>query len=145
MSDNIKKSEILYQIRIDLEKSRAFILRSQGITKNTPKLKKVFDKYNAELICQYDAFKDFVDACEKDNNTDFALYRWTKDTISKKEKIEKYTKSFTIYLNDNQLYEKSLADALELELKSINCPSILKIYKYDSNPANNPQPPKKYH
>ena len=145
MSDNINNPKILYQIRIDLEKSRASDVRSQGITKNTPKLKGVFDKYNAKLICQYDAFKGFVDACEKDNNTDFALYRWTKDTISKKEKIEKYTKSFTVYLNDNQLYEKNLADALELELKSINCASILKIYKYDSNPANNPQPPKKYY
>jgi len=145
MSDNKEELRILYQIRIDFEKSRASTVRSQGITKKTPKLKKIFDKYNAQLICQYDAFKGFVDACEKDNNTDFALYRWTKDTISKKEKIEKYTKSFTVYLNDNQLYEKSLADALELELKSINCASILKIYKYDSNPANNPQPPKKYH
>ena len=145
MSDNKEELRILYQIRIDFERSRASIVRSQGITKKTPKLKKIFDKYNAQLICQYDAFKGFVDACEKDNNTDFALYRWTKDTISKKEKIEKYTKSFTVYLNDNQLYEKSLADALELELKSINCASILKIYKYDSNPANNPQPPKKYH
>ena len=144
MSDNKEELRILYQIRIDFEKSRASTVRSQGITKKTPKLKKIFDKYNAQLICQYDAFKGFVDACEKDNNTDFALYRWTKDTISKKEKIEKYTKSFTVYLNDNQLYEKSLADALELELKSINCASILKIYKYDSNPANNPQPPKKY-
>ena len=145
MSDNTQKLKILYQIRIDFEKSRASVVRSEGITKKNPKLKEVLDKYNAKLICQYDAFKAFVDECEKDNNTDFALYKWTKDTISKKEKIEKYTKSFTVYLNDNQLYEKNLADALELELKSINCASILKIYKYDSNPANNPQPPKKYY
>jgi len=145
MSDNTQKLKILYQIRIDFEKSRASVVRSEGITKKNPKLKEVLDKYNAKLICQYDAFKAFVDECEKDNNTDFALYKWTKDTISKKEKIEKYTKSFTVYLNDNQLYEKSLADSLELELKSINCASIIKIYKYDSNPANNPQPPKKYH
>ena len=142
----IKSEEVfLYQIRVDLEKEFAKKIRNNGLNAKYPKLRKIFEKYNANLICQYDAFKAFLNECEKDGNTDFPLYKWTKDTISKKEKKEKYIKSFTIYVNNEQLYEKGKADGLEKELKLLNCAKIKKIYKYDSNPSNNPQPPKKYY
>ncbi len=39
---------------------------------------------------------------------------------------------------------KKIADYLESEIKKLNEKRILKISKYNSDPKNNPQPPKKY-
>ena len=40
--------------------------------------------------------------------------------------------------------KKKTADYLESEIKKLNEKRILKISKYNSDPKNNPQPPKKY-
>ena len=53
-------------------------------------------------------------------------------------------KSFTIYVKSEQLYKKDVANRIEKKLLNLNCECILKVNKYDSNPKNNPQPPKKY-
>ena len=74
----------------------------------------------------------------------YVLYKWTKDTIENNVKKKKYLKSFTVYVNGAQLYEKKTADYLESEIKKLNEKRILKISKYNSDPKNNPQPPKKY-
>ena len=50
-------------------------------------------------------------------------------------------KSFTIYIEKEQLYSKDIADRLEKKILSLDCSCIL-VSKYDSNPKNNPQPPK---
>ena len=96
------------------------------------------------MICQFDAFNSIVLECEKENNTNNALYKWTKDTIDNDIKKKKYLKSFTIYVNGEQLYKKKIADYLENEITKLNERNILKINKYNSDPKNNPQPPKKY-
>tara|TARA_Y100000589_G_C27129723_1_gene620059 strand:+ start:1068 stop:1505 length:438 start_codon:yes stop_codon:yes gene_type:complete len=145
MTNEDINNELLYQLRIDFNKTVADDIRTLGILQKLPKLGNVLLKHNAILICQYDAFKGFVDECEQNNNIDFPLYKWTKYTINQKKKKEKYLKSFTIYIEHNQLYSKDKADRLEAELKSLNCEYILKISKYDSNPKNSPQPPKKYY
>ena len=75
---------------------------------------------------------------------DTVLYKWTKDTIENKDKKIKYMKSFTIYVKSEQLYKKDVANRIEKKLLNLNCECILKVNKYDSNPKNNPQPPKKY-
>ena len=49
-----------------------------------------------------------------------------------------------MYVNGEQLYKKKTADYLESEIKKLNEKRILKISKYNSDPKNNPQPPKKY-
>ena len=58
------------------------------------KLNKYIDaillKVDAELICQFDAFNNVVIECEKENNTNNALYKWTKDTIENNVKKKKY-------------------------------------------------------
>jgi hypothetical protein len=72
------------------------------------------------------------------------LYRWTKDTVQNENKKKKYLKSFTVYIEQSQLYEKAKADKVESEIKLLNIKKILKINKYNSDPKNNPQPPKKY-
>ena len=137
-------NELLYQVRLDVTEDIAQEVRNKNYYKLNEYIDAILLKVNAELICQFDAFNNFVIECEKENNTNNALYKWTKDTIENNIKKIKYLKSFTIYVNGNQLYEKKTADYLESEIKKLNEKKILKINKYNSDPKNNPQPPKKY-
>tara|TARA_B100000886_G_C20410850_1_gene486945 strand:+ start:1004 stop:1426 length:423 start_codon:yes stop_codon:yes gene_type:complete len=135
---------LLYQVRLDLSDEIAHEVRNKNYDKLNEYIGEVLLKVNAELICQYDAFNNFLLECEKENNTNNPLYKWTKDTIENSFKKIKYLKSFTIYVNGEQLYDKKTADYLVNEIKKLNEKKILKINKYDSDPKNNPQPPKKY-
>ena len=137
-------SELLYQVRLDVTEDIAQEVRNKNYYKLNKKIDEILLKVDAELICQFDAFNSFVIECEKENNTNNALYKWTKDTIENNVKKKKYLKSFTVYANHAQLYEKKTADYLESEIKKLNEKKILKISKYNSDPKNNPQPPKKY-
>ena len=137
-------SELLYQVRIDVTEDIAQEVRNKSYFKLNEYIDAILLKVDAELICQFDAFNNFVIECEKENNTNNALYKWTKDTIENSLKKKKYLKSFTVYVNGEQLYEKKTADYLESEIKKLNEKRILKISKYNSDPKNNPQPPKKY-
>ena len=137
-------SELLYQVRLDVTEDIAQEVRNKNYYKLNEYIDAILHKVDAELICQFDAFNNFVIECEKENNTNNALYKWTKDTIENSLKKKKYLKSFTVYVNGEQLYEKKTADYLESEIKKLNEKRILKISKYNSDPKNNPQPPKKY-
>ena len=137
-------SELLYQIRLDISEDISEEVRNKNYDKLNTSIKSILLKVNADLICQFDAFNNFVLECEKENNTNNALYKWTKDTIENDIKKKKYLKSFTIYVNGEQLYKKKIADYLENEITKLNEKNILKINKYNSDPKNNPQPPKKY-
>ena len=137
-------SELLYQVRIDVTEDIAQEVRNKSYFKLNEYIDAILLKVDAELICQFDAFNNFVIECEKENNTNNALYKWTKDTIENNVKKKKYLKSFTVYVKEEQLYEKKTADYLESEIKKLNEKKILKINKYNSDPKNNPQPPKKY-
>ena len=138
------KNKILYQLRIDFDEKAAKDLISSKSINSCEELSSVLEEENAELICQYEAFSLFVKECEQNNLTSTPLYKWTKDTIENKDKKIKYMKSFTIYVKSEQLYKKDVANRIEKKLLSLNCECILKVNKYDSNPKNNPQPPKKY-
>ena len=137
-------SDLFYQIRVDVIEDIAEEVRNKNYNKLNDNIDAILDKVKGELVCQFDAFNNFVLQCEKENNTDNALYRWTKDTIQNDEKKKKYLKSFTVYVKGEQLYDKNIADYLENEIKKLNEKKILKINKYNSDPKNNPQPPKKY-
>ena len=137
-------SELLYQVRLDVTEDIAQEVRSKNYNKLNDYIDSILLKVNGELICQFDAFNNFVIECEKEKNTNNALYKWTKDTIENNIKKKKYLKSFTVYVNGEQLYEKKIADYLENEITKLNEKKILKINKYNSDPKNNPQPPKKY-
>ena len=137
-------SELLYQVRLDVTEDIAEEVRNKNYYKLNEYIDAILLKVDAELICQFDAFNNFLIECEKENNTNNALYKWTKDTIENSLKKKKYLKSFTVYVNGEQLYEKKTADYLESEIKKLNEKKILKISKYNSDPKNNPQPPKKY-
>ena len=137
-------SELLYQVRLDVTEDIAQEVRNKNYHKLNKNIDAILLKVDAELICQFDAFNNFVIECEKENNTNNALYKWTKDTIENSLKKKKYLKSFTVYVNGEQLYDKKIADYLESEIKKLKEKRILKINKYNSDPKNNPQPPKKY-
>ena len=137
-------SELLYQVRLDVSEDIAQEVRNKNYHKLNKNIDIILLKVGAELICQFDAFNNFVIECEEENNTNNALYKWTKDTIENKVKKKKYLKSFTVYVEGAQLYEKKVADYLESEIKKLSEKKILKVHKYNSDPKNNPQPPKKY-
>ena len=137
-------SELLYQVRFDVIKEIASEVRKKNYKKLNEKLSFILEEVKADLVCQYDAFKNFVLECEKENDVNNALYKWTKDTIENKVKKQKYLKSFTVYVEGEQLYEKKIADFLEYEIKKLNEKKIIKINKYNYDPKNNPQQTKKY-
>ena len=139
-----KQSKLLFQIRIDLSEEIAKNIRNKVNSEFSKKIGNILKKINAELICQYDAFSDFVLYCEKEGEINNPLYKWTKDTIENQNKKKKYLKSFTVYVKGTQLYDEKIADFLEEKIKNLNEKGILKINKYNSDPKNNPQPPKKY-
>jgi hypothetical protein len=97
------------------------------------------------MKCQYDAFADYVAEAEKQGTEGYPLYAWTKATIENPEKRAKYLKSFTLYVDGKAVYAKPLADALEAELKPlVGGKVITRLWKHDTNPANNPQVPSEY-
>ncbi len=136
---------LLYQIRIDVTEDEATQIREKGSSKLNLNLVSLLKKFNAKLVCQFDAFNGFVKECEQEGEINNPLYKWTKDTIADINKKNKYLKSFTIYVNENQLYDKKIADNIEKKLHDLGDKNILKINKYNSDPQNNPQPPKKYY
>lgn len=104
-------------------------------------------KHNAVLKNQYDAFADFCKDVEARGDTDTVLYRWTKDLLNNPKKKEQYATRFTIYADGGkEVYSKEVADALEADLQRyFENGMITKINKIDSNPANNPQAPARFH
>src|SRR5215475_6098229 len=73
----------------------------------------------------------------------YPLYEWTKTTIENPAKKEKYLKSFTLYVDGREVYAKEIADALAADLQPLARSGLItRLSKYDTNPANNPQPPK---
>ncbi len=105
-------------------------------------LTEILDKHNATLVCQFDAFAGYVAEAEKLGTDKYPLYEWTKETIEDPAKKAKYIKSFTLYVDDDEVYDKEKADALEADLKPmIDSKFIVRMSKIDTNPAKNPQPP----
>lgn len=134
-----------YQLRIQLTDELAPTARSNISDPRLAELYAILDSHDGALVCQYDAFAGYCHAAEADDITKYPLYKWTKATIDNPVKQTKYLKIFTIYVGGEEVYEKVRADALEKELQPLVGGSVItQLSKYDSNPANNPQPPKKY-
>ena len=75
------------------------------------------------------------------------LYLWTKETLQRPDIQQKYAKRFTVYAcGDQEVYEKTVADALEADLLALTGDEgmIEKVDKFDSDPAHNPQAPRKF-
>ena len=132
-----------YQVRLDLNDSRtAESARRKLSDPALAPLTDILAKHRAQLKCQFDAFAEYVAEAEEHGVQDYPLYEWTKATIENPAKKEKYLKSFTLYVEDHEVYAKEIADALEADLRPLASSGLItRLSKYDTNPANNPQPP----
>ncbi len=97
------------------------------------------------MKCQFDAFMEYVTEAEKQGIEAFPLYRWTKDTVEDPVKRKKHLEVFALCVNGKEIYPKHDADALESDLSALVDGVLIKhLAKYDTNPANNPQPPTRW-
>ena len=136
-------SQWQYQVRFDVNDSATAesvrrILRDPALAP----LFNILAEHRAALKCQFDAFAEYVATAEENGIENYPLYQWTKATIEDPAKKEKYLKSFTLYVDDREVYAKEIADALEADLQPVATSGLItRISKYDTNPANNPQSP----
>jgi hypothetical protein len=134
--------ELKYQLRLTLSDPFAKVARNHPDDPSIASLVQVLHRHDAALKCQYDAFADYVREAEAKGVEQYPLYAWTKKTVEDPVKEAKYTKSFTLYVDGEEVYERSKADALETELKPlVGGPIVVHMFRYNTDPAHNPQPP----
>ncbi len=135
----------MYQLRITMEPELARRARQVPDDAVLQPLPEILSKHDVTLKCQFDAFADYCAEAETNGVDEYPLYEWTKATIEDPVKEEKYTKSFTLYVNGDQVYAKDKADALMADLEPlVGGPVIATLNRHDTNPANSPQPPEKF-
>ena len=133
----------LYQIRIRVNDEMSSNLRKNKPSGLARQIKSLAKKHGTTLVCTYDAFVDYCREAESNSVEDYPLYAWTKQTIENPEKKQKHLKSFAFYRNNDQVYERALAETIYSELLPLaDNGTIDEVKLIDSNPANNPQPPK---
>ena len=133
----------LYQIRIKVSDKLSEDLRGMHELELSQAINRIANENGSRVVCTFDAFAEYCEEAEKNGIEHYELYHWTKSTIENPEKKSKHLKSFAFYEGDNQVYNKELAVAIQQSLKRLDSGNdILEINFIDSNPANNPQPPK---
>ena len=136
-------ADLKFQLRLTLTDEFAPLARNDPGHASISSLTDILRRHDALMKCQFDAFADYVNEAEDKGIKHFPLYAWTKKTIEDPAKQAKYTKSFTLYVGGNEVYDKGKADALEAELKPlVGGPIVAKMFRYDTDPAHNPQPPR---
>lgn len=131
-----------FQVRITAVPGLADALRAGSPYEGRDFLDAVLREYNASLKCQFDAFAGYVEEAEREGRERYPLYQWTKDTIGNPEKKAKYLKSFTVYVRGEEVYDGQTADSLYARLSALaDRVGIESVRRFDTNPANNPQPP----
>jgi hypothetical protein len=135
-------TEWKYQIRINLDHELAQAARFDPGSQRLKPLTDVLAKHRAELKCQFDLFAAYVAEAERAGAEEYPLYEWTRATIEDPQKKSKYVEVFSLYVDDEEVYPRDVADALETDLVPLVHSALIKrLSKHDSNPANNPQPP----
>ena len=134
----------LYQIRIKVSDKLSEDLRGMHELELSQAISSIANENGSRVVCTFDAFAEYCEEAEKNGIEHYELYHWTKSTIENPEKKSKHLKSFAFYEGNNQVYSKDLACSIEQSLKDLNSgDEIVEINLIDSNPANNPQPPKR--
>ena len=137
-------NEWLYQVRITLNQSFADDLRSDSNLDLSKEINKIARNHRTRPVCTLDGFLDYVKEAEKNDIEEYPLYHWTKSVVDDPQKKIKHSKSFAFYFGDEQIYEKQRAQSLYNDLLELNDENKIEEIKIiDSNPRNNPQPPKK--
>ncbi|CAD6560513.1 hypothetical protein LMG27952_07151 [Paraburkholderia hiiakae] len=131
-----------FQVRIAVVPELADALRAGSPYKSQDLMEAVLREYNASLKCQFDAFADYVEEAEREGRGRYPLYQWTKDTIGNPAKKAKYLKSFAVYVHGEEVYDSETADSLYARFSALaDQVGIESVSRFDTNPANNPQPP----
>src|ERR1700692_3541780 len=137
-------NDLKFQLRVTLNDDFAQVARNNPGDVSISPLTDVLRRHDATLKCQFDLFADYVSEAQAGGIDKYPLYEWTKQTVDDPAKKAKYTKSFSLYVGGKEVYEKDEAEALEAELKPlVGGPIVAQMFKYDSDPAHNPQPPRK--
>jgi hypothetical protein len=136
--------DLKYQLRLTLNEGFAQMARKDPRNAAISPLPEILSRHDAQMHCQFDAFAGYVSEAEAHGTENYPLYEWTKKTIEDPAKEARYTKSFALYVGGDEVYAKDKADALEAELKPlVGGPIVAKMFKYDTDPAHNPQPPRR--
>ncbi|MDQ7982019.1 hypothetical protein QYH69_32870 [Paraburkholderia sp. SARCC-3016] len=131
-----------FQLRVSVSASLAAALRGDPSCAAHAALHDVLKRHGASMMCQYDAFAEYVEEAQRFGPEKYPLYEWTRDTIENPEKKAKYLETFTVYVGDEAIYDQQVADSLEAQLSGlVDREAIRSIARFDTNPANNPQPP----
>lgn len=131
-----------YQIRLNISDEFAEIARADPQNAALAPIGEILARRHAALRNQFDAFANYVAEAEKQGVEHFPLYKWTKATIEDPVKKAKHVKSFTIYVEGEEVYPRAVAEALEADLSPLVGRGVIeKLSKHDTNPANNPQAP----
>jgi hypothetical protein len=134
--------ELKYQLRLTLTDAFAQVARHHPDDPSLAPLTQLLGRHDAALKCQYDAFADYVKEAEAKGVEAYPLYAFTKKTVDDPAKETKYTKSFTLHVGGDEVYEKSTADALEAALKPlVGGPIVARMFRYDTDPAHSRHPP----
>ena len=134
-----------HQIRLRLAAESAATARRDSSAPALAPLPEILARHDAALVCQYDAFAGYVAEAERQGSGEYPLYAWTKATIEDPAKKAKYLRSFAVHAGGAEVYPAEKADALETELTPlVGGPVVAALTRHDTNPANNPQVPKRY-
>ena len=134
-----------FQIRLRLADAPAETARRDPSAPELAPLPEILARHDATLVCQFDAFAGYVAEAERQGVGGFPLYAWTRATIEDPMKKAKHLRSFTVHVGGAEVYSREAADALEAELKPhAGGPVVAALSRHDTNPANNPQIPKRY-
>lgn len=137
-----RETALQFQLRITVSPELADALRADPTCASHRALRDVLRKHDATLKCQFDAFADYVSEAEREGTENYPLYQWTRETIENPEKKAKYLRSLTVYVSGGEVYGKEVADSMENELlQLVHEDGIQRVSRFDTNPANNPQPP----
>ena len=134
-----------HQVRVRLADEAAETVRRDPSAREIAPLAEILRRHGAALVCQYDAFAAYVAEAERRGAAAFPLYAWTRATIEDPAKKAKYVRAFTVRVDGEEVYPEEAADALEADLRPLaGGPLVTAISRHDTNPANNPQVPKRY-
>ena len=134
-----------HQLRVRLGGDVAATARHDPTARTSAPLAEILRRHNARLVCQYDAFAAYVAEAERRGTDGFPLHAWTRATIEDPVKKAKYIRSFTVHVDGEEVYSAETADALEADLRPlVGGPLVTRMSRHDTNPANNPQVPKRY-
>ena len=134
-----------HQIRLRLADGFAEMARRDPSAPALAPLPELLARHGATLVCQFDAFAGYVAEAEQQGTGKYPLYAWTLATIEDPVKKTKYLRSFTVHVGGAEVYPEAKADALAKELAPLaGGPLVAAMSRHDTNPANNPQIPKRY-